>query len=233
MPLSNQVDWAPTESNLAAALASLAGADLTAGNKIRDKVHAAGTSYDARFDVTVNTAKGFFLVAAQTAHNAADHAARFGESLVGPVAPALTFDAYSNTAILARLQKAAAGQVPQAVKDVLGAHGNTVQGAYSRSTATAAYFDALTQVVSPPFILPDILNQAVDARAHGDTQRLASLAAQAIVLVGQLVEAVDARAQGGQLTPRIVTLSPGVRTMELDLLSGLADANAFLALTAY
>ncbi|HMJ55712.1 MAG TPA: hypothetical protein VK540_26735 [Polyangiaceae bacterium] len=211
---------------MATALGSSTGADLTVGTKIRTALHAIGTKYDLRFDASINTVKGAWLAATQVVHDAADHGAQYAESLVGSVGPALTFDPYSNGLILARLVKIIEKTESKAVGQILLAHGAALSDAYRSSPSTAAYFDPVTHTYPPPDIDVLIFRDASRARSAGDSAALAALALKARISLGQLNDALDG-------TRRTVVISPDVRSLELDLLSALAEANAWLALIAY
>jgi hypothetical protein len=116
--MSNAIDWATAVANLTTAIGTATGADLAVGTALRDGppgttgqgLAAAGAAYDARYAaVGVDDAKGVWLAAAQAVWTQADHAARYAESLSGTPGPSLSFNAYDNSALVARLAKALAG----------------------------------------------------------------------------------------------------------------------------
>jgi hypothetical protein len=227
-----QILWAPTVASIDAELASATGADLAVGTKIRATLNAAGTTYDARYDdAGVAAAKTAWLSAAELVHDDADHAARYAESLVASADPALTFDPYSSAAIIGRLANATKATLSATVRAFLSAHTSAVSTVYAGPASAAIYFAPITRTVLAPSISKDVLRDA--ALTSGNTQAFKALAAKAGVTVEQLTEAVAAIAENRSPRARTIVDSPGVRSLELDLIAALAEANAWLALIAF
>ena len=224
MPLSNQVDWLPTQTSVDAALATAVGADFTVGTTRRVTLYSAGMKYDGRFNTTVNSSKGAWLAATQIVHDDADHAARYAESLVGAVGPPLTFDPYSNAAIIKRIDEISGKTSTTTVKEMLAAHAGAVAQAYSGTTAAVDYFAPLTQTVRA------VIDFFIILAAKEPGADLAALARRANVSVETLRNAVKF---DGHPPATIFVVSPGLRTLELELLAAIAAANEWLALIGY
>ncbi len=180
--------------------------------------------YDGRFNSTVNTSKGAWLVATEVVHDDADHACRYAESLVGPVGPPLTFDPYSNAVILARIEDISGKTSTKTVKEMLAAHSGAVSQAYSGTTAAVDYFAPVTQT------LRAVVDIFIILAAREPGADLAALARRANVTVETLKTAMKF---DGNPPATTVVLSPGVRTLELELLAAMAAADEWLALDAY
>lgn len=233
MPLSHQLDWAPTLASVDGSLATAGAADAAAGTPLRDTLADAGPAYDARYDASVDTAKGAFLTSAQAAHDAADHACRYAESLVGTLGAPLTFDPYDPGPILNRIGRAREKAASAVLAATLAHHTATVVQAYARSDSTGAYFDPVVMQVRHAWVTGPVLEAGETARLNANAPALEKLAKQVGVSLDELLEVIDARLAGQIPAPKFVTTLPGVRELELAVWAAVTNCNAWLALRAY
>lgn len=143
------LNWTAKLATLDAALGTATGADLAAGQQIRAELYNAGRKYEARWTASVSTARDAWITQATTAHDLADEAARYVEDEIGTADPPLTFDQWSSTAILARLEAARTAALDldrPAVVETLERHRAAVGGAFGVGDAASSLYAAAEYV---------------------------------------------------------------------------------------